>query len=211
MSKTLLYWVIGAIIVVGGGWYAWSSMGGGTSGTTTTQEVAASSAMTLTSLMSSGVAQKCTFNDTSSTSQSSGTVYVGGGKVRGDFTAVSEGKTVQAHMISDGTTSYTWIDGMSTGFKMAMTAQTGSASSGQSSQGIDANKQLDYQCTQWAPDATEFQLPASVTFTDMSAMMTGGSAGAAAGASTGASAANCAMCDQAGAGRAQCRAAMGCQ
>ena len=58
--------------------------------------------------------QKCTFSD--STNNSSGTVYVSGGKMRGDFQSSNNGKTNSSHMINDGTYVYIWTDGQTNGY-----------------------------------------------------------------------------------------------
>src|ERR1700683_114218 len=60
--------------------------------------------------------QKCTFSD--STNKSSGTVYVSGGKMRGDFQSSNNGKTNSSHMLNDGTFVYIWSDGQTNGIKM---------------------------------------------------------------------------------------------
>ena len=218
MSKTLLYWIVGLIIIVGGGWYFFMGSGGAGAPSGSAQQSNSSAPTSLASLVASGVAQKCTFTDSTDAANTSGTVYVSGGKMRGDFTAVVNGATTQAHMIGDGTNMYTWVDGMTTGFKAAVNAQASVSGGGQTSQqGLDAKKNLDYKCSPGGVDASMFTLPSGVTFNDLSAMMQGASvttgtgAGTGTGASAGSSAANCAMCDQAGSGRDQCRAALGCK
>ena len=128
------------------------------------------SPMSLKELIVAGIAKQCTFSDESSGAQTSGTVYVGGSKVRGDFSVISQGKTMGMHMISDGATMHTWIDGMADGFKMSMTA---SHSAGDTQQGFDADKKINYHCSPWATDDSKFVLPSGVTFRDMAAMMKG--------------------------------------
>lgn len=207
MNKNLIYGVVGAVVILVLGYFIISntSSGQNPNGAPTIQTEGASSG-TLASLMSMG-SVKCDVTNTQAGAQSSGTVYVGGGKMRGDFTSQTSAGAVTSHMISDGTNVYVWSSAMPQGIKMtvAATAKPGNA------QATMYNQNVSYTCSPWSVDASQFILPAGVTFSDMTSMMQG-STGANAGASAGTSAgANCAMCDQAGAGRDQCRAALGCK
>ena len=68
------------------------------------QEVASndtSSQKSLKDLIGLGQTQECTFT----TEGSSGKVYIGGGKMRGDFSTTTEGQTVISLMLVDGQTS----------------------------------------------------------------------------------------------------------
>lgn len=206
MNTKMIVGIVGVIILIGGIAYFAMGKGGTESADTSSAQQATPSSMK--ELMASGVSQRCTFNDAPAGSATQGTVYIGGGKVRTDFTSQSSSGSVSGHMIADGTTIYTWMDNMSTGFKMSMSA-TQSSSSGSSQQGIDVNKKVDYNCSPWSVDASLFVVPTSITFSDMSAMMQG-SAGA--GASAGGNAAQCQACASlSGSAQAQCKAALGCK
>jgi hypothetical protein len=171
----------------------------------------------LKALLAATQPQRCTFRDTSTVGVSEGTVFVAGGRMRGDFATVSNGQTVQAHLVVAGETSYTWVDGQSTGVKFSLNA-AGDGSS-QPASGVDVDKPVDYRCEPWAVDQTVFSLPSGVEFNDVSALLppAAGAASAAAsgGVETGGApnlkAAQCAACDSAPEeARAQCRAALGC-
>ncbi len=167
--------------------------------------------MSLKEMIASGVSQQCTFSDDSSGAQTAGTVYVGGGKVRGDFSATSGGTVMGMHMIADGTTMHTWIDGMTSGFSMNMAAAQSSTNTQQS---FDSDKKIDYRCEPWTVDASRFVLPSDITFQDMAAMMQGAMPGASAGTvpQMQATAAQCQACDQLpDAQRGACRTALKCQ
>lgn len=95
---------------------------------------------------------------------SSGTVYVSGNKVHGDFTSKVQGYgTVDSHLISDGAYVYSWTSIMAQGVKVKATAQSegGTQTSGQ---GGDANQNYAYHCEPSAADATLFTPPAGVKF-----------------------------------------------
>ena len=125
---------------------------------------------------------------------------------------------MRAHMIVDSETSYTWIEGNSTGFKMELnTAPQGD----QPAQGVNVDEQLDYRCRTWSTDSALFNLPDNVEFKDFSAILppavnlgsdakvpTAGSNDSV----TGANAQQCAACDSVPEPtRSQCRAALGCR
>lgn len=147
------------------------------------------------------------------------------------------GKVIASHMIVDSTMSYMWGDeaGMKMGIKMA---RTDTLSAGQNQEtpqanqfAIDMNQQSDYDCEGWTVDQSVFVPPANIEFQDMAQMMKAipamptnttnakesgaaipaGGIGAQSGMSAAQLAEMCGACDQAGAGRDQCRAALGCK
>jgi len=147
------------------------------------------------------------------------TVFFGGGKMRGDFTTTVNGKVEVSHMINDGTTVYTWVDGQAMAMKMAVSAmdnmQSKAPASGQPQPAVDPNAKHDYNCSSWTLDQATFSLPKGVDFKDFSAMMNAGasaSGGAPVTPPSGSAnnAAACAACNNAGAGKAQCLAALHC-
>lgn len=160
---------------------------------------------TLRQLLAGGIAQKCTF----SSEGTQGTVYVSGGKMRGDIQTTSDDGTTQSHMIVDGMTSYMWMDGQTTGFKTSWEASSpGPAGAGQT--GIDPNKNVDYNCGPWVADASMMAMPAGVTFAEMSkvALPTGSSEPTV--LKTGAPP-ECATCAAfTGAAKTQCLTSLGC-
>jgi hypothetical protein len=185
-------------------------------------------------------AQKCTVSQVSDISKSSGVFYLSDGKGRGDFESTvlsgpGAGVTMKTSMIMDAETIYTWDEGTKQGMKMSMVELSGAAgadASVSSSAGANAaadqfNQSYDYDCEKWVPSAGVFTPPSGVKFTDMSEMMkalpnigasasgkasVSGSAGAGASGMGGMDmSAMCGSCDQAGAQRDACRAALGCK
>ena len=224
MNKTAM-WVVGIIVVLGLGYFFFmgSSNSTGTNGMASTSgtSVASTNAPqgpsgTIAELMTHG-SSTCTVNNSDANQNTSGTVYIGSGKMRGDFTSNSSVGSVESHMISDGTNVYVWSTGMTQGMKMPISqAQSSKGPNGQPS--MYAEK-VNYNCQAWSVDQSKFQLP-NIKFVTLADMMGGGSAygasasgGGSAGASAGSGAPSCAMCDAAPAGtqRDQCRAALGCK
>lgn len=209
--STKVIGVLLAIVVIAAGVYYITNSDRITAGLIGGQAQMPAGPTSLKELIASGVSQKCTFSDDSSGAQTSGTVYVGSGKVRGDFSATSQGKVMGMHMIADGSEMHTWIDGMTSGFSMSMDATQSGTNTQQS---FDSDKKIDYRCESWAVDASKFVLPSDITFQDVAAMMQGAMPGASAGTvpQIQATAAQCQACDQLpDAQRGACRAALKCQ
>lgn len=121
-------------------------------------------------LIARGGDHMCTFDQTVENSHSTGTVYVSGGKMRGDFksdvNAVGTNMSVESHMISDGEFMWSWSNMMPSGFKMKID-QTATPSNGAGQGAFDANMKLAYDCDPWTPDASKFTLPSAITFTEI--------------------------------------------
>ena len=190
---------------------------GAYNGTPTTDNTS-SAQQSLNELLASGRSQKCTFTDTTDGGSYTGTVYVGAGKMRTDFDSTVNGQTTKGHMLVEGQTSYTWMDGMMQGFKMSLDADAQADASAEQ-QTLDPEKKADYRCDSWGVDSSIFNLPSGVTFSDLSSMMpqvpTGGGvqgeATGSAGGSTDLKAMQCAACDSlTGDAQAQCKAALIC-
>lgn len=122
-------------------------------------------------LMARGGNHKCTFTQEVENSKSTGTVYISGMKMRGDFnSSVSAGGAnmdIASHMISDGEFMYTWSSMMPTGFKMKIADTSATATVTPTQQSFDSNQKLEYTCVAWAVDETQFALPTTVTFKEM--------------------------------------------
>jgi len=191
--------------------------------------------MSLSDFFSLAGSKKCTFSD--KTNNSTGTVYIGSGEMRGDFQSTDSGKTTATHMINDGKYVYIWTDGQSQGYKMStdvvkkeaaqvtLSPDNSGSSETPSSGPVNMNQQADYSCGGWSVDTSIFTLPQGITFTDYSSMMQGmqnGGASAKQGTTQQAPAAQgmtaqqkqyeCSQCDKVPAGsmRSQCLSELKC-
>ncbi len=211
--------VVGAVIVVGGIIMFTAGRQSGSPGTASVSGVMQDKNQAPTSLkalFALGTSQKCTFSNSTDVAQSSGEVYVTSGKMRGDFSSVAAGQTVQSHMIVDKDTSYVWTNATNQGFKMSFENMTMPKSETTAKQTVDLNQSLDYSCNAWSPDESLFNLPAGISFNSMTDMMKGlaptGSLKAAPTVPSGNSG-QCGVCDQVPdpTAKAQCKAALGCK
>jgi len=102
----------------------------------------------------------------------SGTVYVAGTKVRGDFTTKVDNKELMSHMINENNTAYVWTDASNQGTKITIDPNQPipSAPAG-APQSADLNKEVDMNCKNWSVDNSKFTVPTNVTFTDMSELL----------------------------------------
>lgn len=168
-TKTIISIIVALVVVGGGVWYMTShhqlTMPAGEA--TTTGENQEGSG-TLADLMMRSGSYKCTVEmkptADNQNAQSSGTVYIGNGKMRGDFNTVVAAmgnKTVESHMISSDGYVYTWSNLMPQGMKMQVATNDGAATQG----GLDASAAVDYHCAPWMVQDSQFVLPTNVTFT----------------------------------------------
>ncbi|MDR3558264.1 MAG: hypothetical protein P4L61_01905 [Candidatus Pacebacteria bacterium] len=194
MNKKALYWVVGIVIVVivvialmvSGGKQAGapsstissqtsSSSAQSSSSTPSGTNQSGASAMrhTMHDLIASGATETCTFSipATATSSSMSGSVYMSSENMRGDFTTTSQaGKVSNSHMIISNGTVYLWSDALGKGIKLPWSIAASSTSMSARA-GINVNQPADYSCQNIAPAASEYTLPANISFTDISAYM----------------------------------------
>lgn len=124
---------------------------------------------TLKSLLASGKGQKCSFdNGEANLAQVIGTVYVGSGKMRGDFDAIAVGNVpVRVHMIFDSQNFYSWDEGSKQGHKFVLDAQGQTADKSGFTQAIGMNQTGSFACSDWTVDNSMLSLPSDVSFADL--------------------------------------------
>ncbi len=184
-NKKIIYTVI-AVLILLASWIAYKAFvpktysGTDTPATTmvenkneqpTTQEMTIKG--TLESLLARGAVMKCTYSMDIENNVTSGTTYVSGKKMRGDFTVNINNTMMQSHMISDGTTLYTWTDQMPQGMKMMMPTTndqnpTDKQPEQQPDTTINLQQEYDYSCSPWIEDASIFAVPTDIEFVDLS-------------------------------------------
>lgn len=177
MKKVILGVIVLLVLLVGGVLLNWPKPTSEVADSTAAKNLAeiqtnsTTEKTSLKSLLAMNKSQKCTFD----VEASSGTSYISSGKMRGDFTAKTGGSTGTTHMIVDGQTSYVWMDGQTSGYKMDFSAMQSNSMKGDVNNtgqvNVDPNRDINYSCTNWSVDSSVFTLPANVKFTDMSAMM----------------------------------------
>lgn len=176
MNKGLLIGVAAVVIIAVAGVGAYMTMGNKTqtpadnTSMMTDETNSMSDSKSFMDLLGLTSNQMCTFSDEKG---SGGTVYTGGGKVRGDFTSDIDNTVTNTHVISDSQNVYLWFDGAEEGFKMPMTdIEKFQSSDTTTAKSLDVDKKVDYECNAWTVDTSKFTLP-NMTFEDFGAMMQG--------------------------------------
>lgn len=192
VNKNVLIGVVLLLVLGVGGYFFLNKK----TSVSTPAQTQTSGPTSLKDLLAANLPQKCTFPE--------GTVYISGGKFRGDFSSDVSGKAVVSHMISDSKTSYIWTDDQKQGFKMTISDEV--KAEGQTEvdkNGVDVNAKLDYKCSTWLPDSSLFNTPSGVEFTDFSALI--------APADSGSNSVQCAACASlTGDDKTQCLAVLNC-
>lgn len=157
-------------------------------------------------LIKMGSTSKCTFSSNTDTVSTSGTTYISGKQLRGDFDVVTDGNRMESHMYSDGEWVYTWTSALPQGIKMKLDAAE-SEKMQQDTQQIkgmeDFQNKFDYKCSKWSADPSIFVLPEGVQFTDFSETLKNLKSG---------SSNMCAACDMVpdATAKEECKARLGC-
>lgn len=175
MNTKIIVGLLATVVVVGGGYYYMQNSGGASSDDSMEADSAkmegGAFAGSFSDLSKRGGNWKCTIDAEANTGAgsvvSSGIVYVGGNKVRADYTSnVPSVGSVETHMIADGTDVYSWSSMMPSGFKMKQTeGEMGTGSGATSGQGVDANQSYAYDCDPWTGDQSVFTPPTNISFT----------------------------------------------
>lgn len=126
--------------------------------------------MAFSEFIKQGGAYKCSVQQSVSGTESSGTVYINSGDMRGDFSTTTEGMSIKTNFIMHDGYSYTWSSALpSMGFKVKIDSDIkgdGSAPM-QGSYTWDANQIGDYSCDSWTVDSSKFAIPSNVKFTEI--------------------------------------------
>ncbi len=172
MNKNLIFIIVG-IGLVGYGLYV-AFTGNNTMPTTNSDdmEVTESSGkkMAFADFVKQGGSYKCNVNQNIEGSTTVGTAYISGGMIRGEYSTQAQGININTSLIVRDGYTYTWSSmaaGM--GFKSKVVdsnaSDTNTGMSGQYS--WNAQQIGDYDCEEWAPDMTQFELPGGITFREM--------------------------------------------
>lgn len=113
----------------------------------------------------------CTFSTDNEQGQTSGTVYIAGEHMRGDFTNNNPNSgTLTSTMIKEGDWMYSWTSSSNQGVKMKFSEIEASTDT-KANQYVDPSQQVDYDCKPWTVDRAIFTPPTNITFTDVASQM----------------------------------------
>lgn len=201
MTKTILL-VIGIIIAIAaiGGALVMSNRSNSSNPTASSETTSNSSfPKSLKELLALNQSQECNFSDENG---NSGVVYLSAGKMRGDFVSSTGQGSLNSHMIVSDNTSYVWMDGQNTGFKISFDPNEIEIPEGTQST-VSLDQKFDFSCKDWSANTSVFAMPTSINFTDFGSLNlpTGSSAPKI----------DCSVCDSVPeSAKPQCKAALGC-
>jgi len=172
MSKKLIGLIVVVVVIVGG-YFVFSDNKGAENEElgNTNEEQTAGKKMAFSEFLKQGGAYKCEVKQSMGDFENSGTMYVSGKNLRGEYSTVAEGKTMTSSFISRDGYSYTWSSlapGM--GFKIKVVEDTEAPNANVDVSGTsvwNANQIGDYNCENWNVDASKFELPKGITFTEI--------------------------------------------
>ncbi|MBP9669398.1 MAG: hypothetical protein KBE09_03855 [Candidatus Pacebacteria bacterium] len=176
MPKMLIGFVAAGVLILGAWWFM-SNQANPTTDTNTppmndaaaAPSEAPSGAFTgsFEDLATRGGNWMCTFTSKTDMGDATGTVYVSGTRVRGNFaiTAPVIGK-VDSYMIADDEYTYSWSSVMPQGFKARRvdTAQQPDGTTPTADTGVDPRMSMNYNCEPHQADESLFTVPTNVTF-----------------------------------------------
>lgn len=136
------------------------------------------SKFSLKDLLSQGIAQKCTWSETTEDGTMTGEILISGKKFKQTSKIPNPMGETQYNMISDGEWFYTWSNDSTTGnmaIKMKMSEvekdtdidTTVDAPVTQGSTSVDLDKEVDYKCQPATLSDQDLALPSGIEFIDV--------------------------------------------
>jgi hypothetical protein len=165
--------IIGIVVVIvlaGGGYAIYRGMQAAmpasqdSQTSTSTPQEAGTFTGSVADLSARGGDWKCTVDTKASAgaTAASGVVYVSGTRIRADYHSTVQGVgAVEAHLIADGTSVYSWSSMLPQGIKTEMSA---SQDESISALGDGANQSYTYDCDPAHADASLFVPPSNISF-----------------------------------------------
>lgn len=173
-TKTILITLAAAVVIGGGIW--WFTSGNDDSASQSGQETTdLSQAASINELLAQNKNLTCTFSDTDEQGNAnSGTVYLAGGRMSGDFSLRAPGEdTINSHLINDGQSQYSWQEGENDGVKISLEQITANqpsedTPSEESSSNVSQDEDYNFECQEWSVDESRFSPPGDINFIDYS-------------------------------------------
>ncbi|MGB3921809.1 MAG: hypothetical protein WBL19_00805 [Minisyncoccia bacterium] len=171
---TKIQWIIlGLIVVFVGGYFFIKSddiSSDDSNGSASEVEESSDRKMSFGDFVRQGGSYKCDIEQAVDGTTTSGTAYIDGGKIKGEYVTQAEGLSITSYVIVRDGYAYSWTSfAPNMGFKAKVVenapADSTAPPSGEYS--FNADDVGDYDCDAWAADASVFALPAGVKFTEI--------------------------------------------
>ena len=173
MSKNLISGLIVVAVIAIGGYFIFKGDKAPNPGDVKGEETTETGKkMAFSEFVKQGGSYKCTVKQAMNDFENSGTVYINGAQMRGEFSTIAEGRNVDTtFIVTDGYT-YSWSSMLpNMGFKMKINPGTNGGGSADTSGTYSFNSEQigDYNCEPWTVDASMFATPSGMTFTKIEA------------------------------------------
>lgn len=179
MSKTLISFLVVGVVLVGG-YFAYNSqkdkgaelvineMNQGENNESGTEQPAGKKMAFSQFIKQDQGAYKCTVKQIVSDFDSTGTVYMNAGNIRGDFSTVAEGRTMNSYFVMKDGYTYNWSDLAPMGVKIKIDMDGRNANAEASgTYSWNAEQIGEYNCVEWTVDESKFAVPTTVKFTEI--------------------------------------------
>jgi len=126
--------------------------------------------MAFAEFLKQGGSYKCTVNQSVAGTDTVGTTYIDGGRIRGEYSTQAQGMNIATTLIVRDGYSYTWTSMAPTiGFKAKVAESTAVNTGAAMSASYSWNAQQigDYSCEAWSADEGKFTVPTNVTFKEI--------------------------------------------
>ncbi len=107
-----------------------------------------------------GGTYECSVTSYLSDMENKGTIYIGGDKIKGEFSTIAEGQSIDSNVIMRDGFMYLWQSASTTGTQIQLKEQTETSNTFT----WDPNQIGDYDCKPWIYEESKFTLPASIKF-----------------------------------------------
>lgn len=172
MNKTLLIVLVALVLVVGGYFYFTGEQNEMVQDTTSGEvtQKPTGKKIAFTEFIKQGGSYKCTVNQNTGDTETSGTMFISKDLMRGMFETNTQGAKVSSNiLVRDGFT-YSWSSAMPQGVKMAVVKGETTPNENIGTSGTyswNADQIGDYDCEAWNADQATFAVPSNIEFMDL--------------------------------------------
>jgi hypothetical protein len=134
---------------------------------------------TIAELLDRNEPLRCNWISTAEGSQVRGVVYLADNRYRLDAEVAQDQADAQVHVIGTEEMVYQWSEGNRTGFQVSPTALASAQSQLRNTLSpqderravLNLMEETEYTCAEWQVEEAQFEVPATVSFTDISGLL----------------------------------------
>jgi hypothetical protein len=178
MAQTkLLIGLLGGVVLVGGGYFFLNTQKVAPVdevvdiSSSQTEETAQPTGkkMAFAEFMKQGGSYKCTVHQNVNDIETTGVTYMHNGMIRGEYGSDMQGMHIESHILVRDDYSYSWSSVMpTTGYKAKIVdVEAGAGADTSGTYSWNAEQIGDYDCQPWSAEASMFEVPKEVTFTQL--------------------------------------------